>query len=137
MTRRQPREGARYNSAVRYVHTMRSQFGYASLAVVVSKDGMVDLVPQLMPRIPRAGIDDALAKLRELAAEEIVEREEFDTIIGWLDAHRFYLFRRDAESINGLIDLITPKIAEDGHSASWLRFAPNPDLDMTYFEGVD
>lgn len=40
--RETPTRGARYNSAIRYIETMKHN--WASLAVVVSKDGMIDLV---------------------------------------------------------------------------------------------
>ena len=39
-----PMRGSRYNSAVRYVETSRRQFGYVAYAVVVSEDGMIDLI---------------------------------------------------------------------------------------------
>ena len=41
-----PMRGSRYNSAVRYVETSRRQFGYGAYAIVVSEDGMVDLIAQ-------------------------------------------------------------------------------------------
>jgi DNA integrity scanning protein DisA with diadenylate cyclase activity len=40
-----PSRGARYNSAIRYVETCK----YPCLAIIVSEDGSIDLVPDLMP----------------------------------------------------------------------------------------
>ena len=39
-----PMRGSRFNSAVRYVETSRRQFGYVAYAIVVSEDGMIDLI---------------------------------------------------------------------------------------------
>ena len=132
--------GARYNSAVRYVHTMRSQFGHAALAVVVSKDGMVDTVPRLMPRIERARVEEMLEHLRELSErEEPISFDEFSATMSWLDAHRFYLFERDAFAINTLIDAVLLRIREGSGQArlAWPRFLGNTELDMSFFEEVE
>ena len=55
-----PGRGARFNSAVRYVETSKTP----CLAVVVSADGGVDLVPNLRPAIARASIDQTIVELR-------------------------------------------------------------------------
>jgi DNA integrity scanning protein DisA with diadenylate cyclase activity len=41
--------GSRYNSALRYVST-RQREGHRCLAVVISEDGMINLLPQLDPK---------------------------------------------------------------------------------------
>lgn len=56
-----PSRGARFNSALRYVH------GYPGrLAVVVSEDGHVDLFPRLRPQIEKAELDSLLSQLSDL-----------------------------------------------------------------------
>jgi DNA integrity scanning protein DisA with diadenylate cyclase activity len=40
-----PSRGARYNSAIRYVETSQ----YPCIAIVISEDGTIDLIPDLMP----------------------------------------------------------------------------------------
>ena len=127
--------GARYNSAVRYVHTMRAQFGHALLAVVVSTDGMVDAVPQLIPRIPRVQIEDALAQLERMNGhEEALHFETFLLVMNMLDAHRFYLFDEDAFALNVLVDALLPRFYQESRRAAWAPFCGNPELDMTFFE---
>ncbi len=56
-----PSRGARYNSALRYVASSSSP----CLAIVVSEDGGIDLIPDLRPRICRSLIDKALEELDE------------------------------------------------------------------------
>ena len=127
--------GARYNSAVRYVHTMRSQFGHALLAVVVSTDGMVDAVPQMMPRISRARIDDAIARLDEMnRRREELKFDEFLPIMNMLDASRFYLFEHDALALNVLVDALMPRFYNESRRAAWAPFLGNLELDMSFFD---
>lgn len=128
--------GARYNSAVRYVHTMSAQFRIASLAIVVSTDGMVDLVPKARPGIDRTHIEHAIDALHRLARQ----RDDFDAveyiqIVQWFDAHRLHLHERDAIAINAWIDAIRPRLEpDDARRANWARFVGNPDLDSLHHD---
>ncbi len=52
-----PARGARFNSAVRYVSARKPE---KVVAVVISEDGHVDLVPRLRPQITRAELDQLI-----------------------------------------------------------------------------
>jgi hypothetical protein len=56
-----PARGARFNSAVRYVNDAEER-----LAVVVSEDGHVDLLPRLRRSIRRSELDAMLETVRAL-----------------------------------------------------------------------
>lgn len=88
-----PARGARFNSAVRYV--LNSQA--ARMAIVVSDDRTVDVVPLLLPRVPRALIDKNIEEL------ERSTREDFHSSRLFLDNHRFYLDSEQCDRVNAAI----------------------------------
>ena len=88
-----PARGARYNSAVRYVLGGQA----ARMAIVVSDDRTVDVVPLLLPRVPRVLIEE---KIQEL---EHATRENFHASRLFLDNHRFYLDSDQCDRINEAI----------------------------------
>ena len=59
-----PARGARFNSALRYVLEEGER---ASIAVVLSEDGNVDLLPRLRPRIGRA----TLGKMNQMVRDHV------------------------------------------------------------------
>ncbi len=125
--------GARYNSAVRYVETSRTQFGFPCLAVIVSEDGMIDLFPDLMPQIARSTIESGLDQARQVVAAPTFIAAEFNGVMDWFDANRFYVDAETAAELNRLIRAATPLLLELGLKVIWPEFTANPELDGSYF----
>lgn len=76
-----PSRGARFNSAVRYVHSSEAP----RMAIVVSDDRTVGVLPLLRPRVPRAEIEGALSDFSGATLENYHASRSF------LDKHRLYL----------------------------------------------
>ena len=91
-----PSRGARYNSGVRYVRAADSP----RLAIVVSDDQMVNVIPTLRPRIKRSAIDVAIADL------ENSNSEDYHSAIYLLDRHRFYLDQGVCDRVNAALKRI-------------------------------
>lgn len=128
-----PSRGARYNSAIRYVETTE----YPCIAIVVSEDGTVDIVPDLMPQIRLSLITKTIETLRQLAEEDEYEHKKYSQAMNWLDSHRFYLVPSICEEVNALKQTI-----EDKHSClnqdNYIRivypdFIPNDEMNESYF----
>lgn len=85
-----PSRGARYNSGIRYVAASTSP----RLAVVVSDDKTVDVIPVLRPRVRRSIIEEHVAKL------EAATVDNYHAAISWLDKHRFYLDQSQCDRVN-------------------------------------
>ena len=120
-----PSRGSRYNSAVRYVYAVETP----RLAVVVSDDETVDIIPVLRPRIKRTAIAQAVSELNTATADN------YHSAINWLDRHRFYLNQEQCDQINTALERIRREPAEIGEARRiWKEFAPHPDLDDSYFE---
>ncbi len=120
-----PSRGARYNSGVRYVRAADSP----RLAIVVSDDRMVNVIPILRPRIKHSAIAEAIAELESAGSED------HHSAIYWLDRHRFYLDQGECERINAALKRISSEPMEVGEiRPTWTEFTPHPGLDDSYFE---
>ncbi|CAK8725178.1 diadenylate cyclase [Candidatus Electrothrix aarhusensis] len=126
--------GARYNSAIRYIHSSK----HSALAVVVSEDGGVIFFPDLEPMIKRSEIDSTINELQKISENKAVNRRHYNEVMDWFDERRFYLLTEHCERINQLMTSIEEKIkAEDPLAIRIIRnnFVPNKNLDLDlYYE---
>lgn len=116
-----PDRGARFNSALRYVDTVMGQRGHHCVAVVVSEDGPVSVIPQLMPRISRADLKEKINRFVALGQQSEVLLRDFNRLIGWLSDHRRYLSHDDAARIEAARAVIAPKLEK---TDIWLVVPP-------------
>ena len=123
-----PSRGARYNSGIRYVHAKNTP----RLAVVVSDDQTVDVIPEMRSRIPRSAIASAIAEL------EVATADNYYAAITWLDQHRFYLSQAQCDQVNAALARIEDEPMEVGDfRIRWPEFSLHPDLDDSYFLSED
>lgn len=112
-----PARGARYNSALRYVH-WQLKARTACMAFIVSEDGGVDVVPKLRPRICRRIIDDALRELENIEQSDQVPRR-YSELVNWFDGNRFYLRQEDCGIVNRVFNTVETRIVEG--QETWVR----------------
>lgn len=120
-----PSRGARYNSGIRYVAAATTP----RLAVVVSDDRTVDVIPVLRPRIRRSAIEEQVTKL------ETATIDNYHAAISWLDDHRFYLDQSVCERVNAAHKRLESEPRDVG--ALWVvraEFRPDPRCAAEYFE---
>lgn len=119
-----PSRGARYNSGVRYVGNGNQK----RLALVVSDDRTLDVIPLLRPRVRRGPIVEAVNALAAAAADN------FHQPRNTLNKFRFYLSREQCEIANVALDRIDAEPLEVGE-LRWTgnRFVPNPAMNESYF----
>ena len=123
-----PSRGSRYNSGIRYVGAT----DVPRLAVVVSDDRTVDVIPVLRPRIKRSAVDETIAEI------EATTRDNYHTAINWLDSHRFYLSQGQCDRINKALKRIQRERMEVGEiTIVYHDFSPCSGLDDSYFESED
>lgn len=123
-----PSRGARYNSGVRYVGSTNTP----RLAVVVSDDQTVVVIPVLRPRIKHSKLEKAIAELETSTADD------YHSAINWLDNHRFYFDQEKCNRINAALERIKEEPKEVGElRIEWGKFSPVPGLDDSYFESED
>jgi DisA bacterial checkpoint controller nucleotide-binding len=100
--------GARYNSAVKYLSSAEDT---PTVILLVSEDGMINLLPDLRPRMRRADLEAMLAELREAAA--------------------FYLSPGQIEEVNALRDDHSERRMAEGANIRVIEAPLRPDPEMT------
>lgn len=126
-----PARGARFNSAKRYVAGARAE----TVALVVSEDGHVNVLPELPPLLRRSEVELHVAALHAIADDVWSDwhRER-----NWLDEHRFYLSEEQCAQANR--DLGKLKAASEEEGLLWWpekAFAPDPRMNDSFFEPED
>lgn len=124
-----PSRGARYNSAVRYIESSQ----YPCIAVVVSEDGLVDLIPDLLPQIRRSDILKAVSELRSLKYTKTVNFDDYNRIMNWLNDHHFYLMGDVCEDINQLKREILTRLDTNTIRINYPDFVYDPEMNNSYF----
>jgi hypothetical protein len=119
-----PSRGARYNSGIRYVAASTTP----RLAVVVSDDRTVDVIPVLRPRIRRSSVEEHVATL------ETSTVDNYQEVIDWLDKHRFYLDESQCARVNGAQKRLGSEPREVGELRILrAEFRPDPGCTADYF----
>ena len=120
--------GARYNSAVKYLASARET---PTVILLVSEDGMLNLLPDLRPRMRRADLDAMLDELREAAAIEPVHPERFYKAYQRVEAAAFYLSPDQIEEVNALRDDHWERRMAEGANIRVIEAPLRPDPEMT------
>lgn len=119
-----PSRGSRYNSAVRYV----GDGSAGRLALVISEDATLDVVPLLRARVDRDLLEGSVVEL------ETATHETYHRVRSLLEAHRFYLGAEQCERINVALDRIENEPTDVGRIILLTeRFAPDPGMNDSYF----
>jgi hypothetical protein len=106
-----PSRGARFNSALRYAESH-----WPCMAVVVSEDGGIDLIPDLPPAVRRSAIDRAIADIIQFAGAAPISRARYNSTLDFLDRHRFYLRKADCDTLNSLVASIEEALQQQDQS---------------------
>jgi hypothetical protein len=124
--------GARYNSAIRYIHA--AEKNSECLAVVISEDGTINLMPDLKEKIRRSGITEHMKKLRASVASETVNVKEYYKALDWLSAHRFYLSQEISDEINEIKNAATTRLnKQQGVSSNPQDFKADKEMSDKFF----
>lgn len=92
--------GSRYNSALTY-HEYQG-LDNPTVIIVISEDGMVDVIPQLMPQVKHSEILQVIGMLEKLTSESDFDRGTFYKSMDWLSSRQFYLTNSECRKINEL-----------------------------------
>ena len=118
-----PSRGARFNSAVRYVGSSAAP----RMAIVVSEDRTVDVLPLLRPRVPQADIERALSEF------SVATLENYHATRSFLDKHRFYLSAEQCERANQALTRLDHLPKELGQIyIGTPHFTPHPEMNEGY-----
>ena len=124
-----PSRGARYNSAIRYVESSK----HPCLAIVISEDGTIDLIPNLIPQIHRSEIINAIINFKAVRNSSEINVKEFNGLMKWFQDHKFYLIKDYCDEINELRKEIEEKMSDDNLRIVYDDFIPDGEMNKTYF----
>lgn len=124
-----PSRGARYNSAVRYLHAA----GHECLVIIVSEDGMINLLPDLRPRVQRERVQQAVADL-EAAVTGDIDFEVFYRRRRHLESLSFYLTADQCARANEATNVVEQhRFETTGMTVTNGTFSPDDKMNETYF----
>jgi hypothetical protein len=130
--------GARFNSAHRYL----AEAGGACLIIIVSEDGMINLIPDLPRRMKRSYVESVLADVESLAHDEPVDFEAFHKREEHLRSLAFYLTSEQCTRANNSRERVeqfreSSFKSHDGLGGitrvGYALLEPDPRLDDTFF----
>lgn len=118
-----PSRGSRYNSGVRYVH----KGSHRRLAIVVSDDRTVDIIPQLRGLVSRSMIELHVSRLENATLNNYHDSRN------WLDKHRFYLSVQQCSKLNKALDRLDNLPRDVGLIYFGTdRFEVHPEMNESY-----
>lgn len=125
--------GSHYNSAVTYCENRANS--QATMIVVVSSDGMIDIVPVLIPQIKHSEILAYIQVLEDLNSNERFDRRGYYDTMELLINRKFYLSLEECMKINNLKSQLT--VLDEQFSDSLRRvfddFSPYNEMNDTYY----
>lgn len=128
-----PARGSRYNSAVRYLDTTK----IPSMIILVSEDGMINVLPDLRMRISRQKLEDLIAQLRgeaEKAEGKGFSLEKFNNFYQRLKSLSFYLSNEQCDMINKLRRRVDDRPMDTYQiRVIYPDLQPHPDMNDSYF----
>ncbi|HSE08101.1 MAG TPA: diadenylate cyclase [Nocardioidaceae bacterium] len=125
-----PGRGARYNSAVRYTAASSAP----CLIVIVSDDGMIDVHPELAPRVRPEDVEQALFDLETIGSADDVNLESFYSARERLRLFAFYLSESQCARANEVVAKVEQqRHAETGMRLAVVPFTPDPRMNDSFF----
>lgn len=122
--------GSRFNSAVRYLATVEA----AAMVVLVSEDGMIDVLPHLHPRIYRRDLDAAIERYLALTNADEPDRELRSDAYDRLEELAFYLSEDQCALINRAEEEFQDReLAGGGYKISGRHFRVDAHMNDSYF----
>jgi hypothetical protein len=130
--------GARYNSAHRYL----AEAGRNCLIIIVSEDGMLNLIPNLPRRVKKSYVEGVLSKVESLSSADPVDFEAFFKYEDHLRSLAFYLTPEQCKRANDARERVEQFRESSFKSQNGIggvtrveykRFKPDARLDETFF----
>jgi hypothetical protein len=101
--------------------------------VVISDDGMVDVIPEHRPVIGKRELRSQIDRLSEQANAESFDHKSFKRTMEWIREHRFYLSADQCSEVNAIRDKYN-ELPDVGRGARnvFSDLAPTPEMNESY-----
>ena len=122
--------GSRFNSAVRYQNAEKAK----SMIVVISDDGTIDLLPQLMPRVYRGEVTRSVDAFCEYCESPSIDGREFEKLYEKVKTLEFYLNDEQCCRVNKNHEQeMERRLVSGGTRFIRRNLEPSPQMDDSYF----
>ncbi|MFD4956200.1 DNA integrity scanning protein DisA nucleotide-binding domain protein [Streptomyces sp. NPDC058451] len=125
-----PARGSRFNNAIRYLDSDRPP----AIVVVYSSDGVINILPQLHPRIEKQIVIDAVERYLAAASVESLSLKECNEAWDAVKSLRFYLSSAQCEALNRT-RVRVDKWEEQNRNLRIIKsdLEPDPEMDDSYW----
>lgn len=125
--------GSRYNSALTYQEFRGRKL--PTMIVVVSEDGMVDIIPNLRPSVRHSEIVQFIRTLESINSPELFNSQTYYNTMDLLTNRAFYLTQDECDQINILNGSLYALDQRSGKTVwrTFDNFSPDPRMDNTYY----
>ncbi|MCX2432197.1 diadenylate cyclase [Pedobacter sp. GR22-10] len=121
--------GARFNSAVRYLDTVKKP----AMIVIISEDGMINFIPSLRAKIKRSTIIHAINEIMKIGIKKI-DVQRYYELVDFFKASEFYLTKEECNIVNSETDRLNPAILEANKMlVEYDKLAPSGEMNNTYY----
>ena len=104
------------------------------MLIVVSEDGSVDMIPQLMPRVHRDEVEEVVHTFCACCEADHVDGEEFGRLYRELERLAFYLSDEQCRRVNeSHYEEMDRRLKSGGIAFMDRRIQPNPAMNGSYF----
>lgn len=126
--------GARYNSAIRYYEHASSKSSL--ILIIISEDGMINLIPDLKPKIKHSIIINAINEFKKILKSEKLNHKDFNQLMSFFQDINFYLTKSECEEINEIRKKIEKKFEKDLMNIRivYEDLKPNEVMNESYYE---
>ncbi len=129
-----PARGARFNSAIRYLSTTTAP----TVIIIVSEDGMIDVMPYLKPRIAKHVLDEAVQAVAAAGEHSTGDYEAFFKAWERAEALRFYFAPEQCHVLNAARERVEEQRWQTaGMRIDFTPLEPDPDMNDSYFIAQD
>jgi hypothetical protein len=123
--------GSRYNSGMTYQEYRGA--AKPTCLVIVSEDGMVDIVPKLRPQVKHSDIRHGIQSLEGILAQENPEVAGFNKLMDYFRNMQFYLTPDECMQINELRKSIEEKQGFLTVRIVHKDLAPHPEMNDSFY----
>ncbi|ARP71758.1 hypothetical protein LK07_20615 [Streptomyces pluripotens] len=129
-SRGDPARGSRFNNAIRYLDSERPP----AIVIVYSSDGVINILPQLHPRVEKQIVMDAVERYLAVASAESLNIKECNEAWDAVKSFRFYLSGTQCEALNDARERVD-EWEEKNRNLRIIEsdLEPDPDMDDTYW----
>ncbi len=120
--------GSRFNSAIRYYEYFGKE--NSIMIVVVSEDGMINIIPNLKPQIKKSIISEGIKELEGFLENGNISIKRFNHIMTFFKSIKFYLTNEECNKINKLRDDIYTRFPSDFAMVRIVFSDLEPDKEM-------